>query len=129
MSQELAKITPIHLRIERAREKEDIDKVFSILDQCSRYLLAKGIDYWKNSYPYEEVLEMATKCDTKLAYENDVLVGTFTLLNKPKKNLREIWESIDRSRSKNISSPLYGMALGVLPEMQNKGIGRTLCKI
>ena len=129
MSQELTRITPVHFRIERAREKEDANKVVSILSQCSNDLLEKGYDYWKNAYPLDEVLEMVRKCDVRLAYDGDTPVGTFTLHTMPKKYLVGIWETIGSSSEKRAASPIYMMALGILPERQREGIGKKLCEI
>lgn len=101
----------------------DLDSVYRILNSCERHLRSKGHTYWNNAYYMERIAGMMRTHDVRLVYDNDssIAIATFTLSNRALFGSHVHWDAVKPQKAK------YFSALGVMPEMQGKGIGSFLC--
>lgn len=119
MSTPIYKLKQKRFAIKRA-EEEDVGTVCSIIERCKEDLLAKGEHYWQDSYYPYEVLQMIKLYETKLVFEGDKPVATFTLRETAPRKSGAEWD--DRKA-------VYVQAMAVVPEKQGQGIGHFLCDV
>ena len=99
--------------------KEDADRLYAIIEECSEWLKSKGIFQWNPPYPkklFYKDIEMGAVFYFK---DNGELIGTATLLTeKPFYYPREIWS--DKVKA------WYLCRFAVSRNLKNKKIGEKI---
>lgn len=105
------------LKIKKA-ETTDSATIYKILSLCGEHLATNlGLTHWFPPYPKEFIEKNILERDVYLVYENEEIIGTFTLGITPVANY-------DLTRWQNPSSKaMYLNRLAILPSLQGNGLG------
>lgn len=103
--------------------KNDLTKVFNILQAVNRKLILERKFHWKGLYTKEKILSSILYKKVFLAFEDGKPIGTFTLCEeKPSLYKEKFVVFYEKSKGKT----LYLSALAVIPSLQNKGYGKKI---
>ena len=107
------------ISIQRA-EKKDLDTVWTIIENCAKWLADQGLRHWADHYTKDILATMIQKLEVYVATQNGTAVSTITFGMRPPKYYLE--EGYVQRFTDPEALAAYVMALGVLPGYQRKGI-------